>query len=347
MNPVDQSASEWPAEGLEQVANCPVCGSADRSLLYDRLSDRVFFVAPGIWTMWRCEDCRSGYLDPRPNEQTIGRAYQRYFTHDSESGPPRPPHNKFERIRAKLANGYRNARYGAHFECASAFGRYLGEIPPLGWPVDSRYRYLPRRPGRVLDIGAGGGHWLELARDGGWLAAGAEPDPIARAGMIARGFDARASSEEWLKEGQTFDFVTMNHVIEHVHDPNGLLAIAFRLLTPGGQLFVETPNIDASGRDIYGRDWLALDSPRHLLLFNRTSLRNAFATAGFRKIKFRGRPSPFAETSLQSRRIAAGLDPFGTGGILTIPAPTRFQSLTAALTRSRSEYITITATKPG
>jgi 2-polyprenyl-3-methyl-5-hydroxy-6-metoxy-1,4-benzoquinol methylase len=340
------SEQHWPDDGLEAVASCPICGASERNLLHRGLSDRVFFVAPGEWALWRCQHCQSAYLDPRPTRETIGQAYEHYFTHEEVSAPPRPPRNGFERLRARLANGYRNARYGGNLQPASGLGAWFGEIPPLGWPVDSRYRYLPRRPGRVLDVGAGGGHWLELAAEGGWSVAGAEPDPVARERMTSRGMPARPSAEAWFDEAGTFDVVTMNHVIEHVHDPKQLLAAAFRLLKPGGRLYVETPNVDALGHKIYGRDWIALDPPRHLLLFNRTSLRNAVRAAGFRSIRYRGRPTPLPETSWQSRRIAASLDPFGDTGSPRLPPPTPTQKLRSALALSRAEFLTLTAAKP-
>ena len=47
------------------------------------LSDRLFG-APGLWTLYRCVGCHSGYLDPRPNSETISLAYEHYITHKSE-----------------------------------------------------------------------------------------------------------------------------------------------------------------------------------------------------------------------------------------------------------------------
>lgn len=43
------SLNEWLAEDLEAVSTCPACGSGHRDLLYDGLTDRVFYCAPGKW----------------------------------------------------------------------------------------------------------------------------------------------------------------------------------------------------------------------------------------------------------------------------------------------------------
>ena len=72
---------DWPPEDMENLGQCPICKSTDRFMLYDQLIDKIFFSAPGIWKMWRCENCGVGYLDPRPTVESIGRAYTNYYTH--------------------------------------------------------------------------------------------------------------------------------------------------------------------------------------------------------------------------------------------------------------------------
>ena len=71
----------WPAEHLEKVPCCPVCGGSKRELMHSDLIDNVFHVAPGKWQLWRCLNCKSAFLDPRPTAQSIGLAYVDYYTH--------------------------------------------------------------------------------------------------------------------------------------------------------------------------------------------------------------------------------------------------------------------------
>jgi SAM-dependent methyltransferase len=244
----------------------------------------------------------------------------------------------------RLANGYRNARYGASLTPASKLGGYIGRIPPLGWAIDSQYRYLPRTAGRILDIGAGSGEWLERVRGCGWEVAAVETDPIACERIASRGIVVRESAEDLFLSVDNFDVVTLNHSIEHVHDPHELLGAAFRLLNPGGQLFVETPNADALAHRRFGADWISLDPPRHLVLFNRKSLRDAVRSAGFKRIRYRNRPTPLAEIYGESQRIAAGLDPLIAGDSQK-PVALQLMKLRAFLQPSRSEYLTLTAIK--
>ncbi len=44
----------WPADELEAVDCCPLCGCAERITLHRDLTDRIFFCAPGRWHLYRC-----------------------------------------------------------------------------------------------------------------------------------------------------------------------------------------------------------------------------------------------------------------------------------------------------
>jgi hypothetical protein len=74
------TTSVWPPEALEAVPSCPACGSRERALLHSGLRDRLYG-APGTWRLWSCGCCGSAFLDPRPDLESIGRAYVDYFTH--------------------------------------------------------------------------------------------------------------------------------------------------------------------------------------------------------------------------------------------------------------------------
>src|SRR2546421_13078960 len=102
-------AGDWPPEGLEAVERCPVCGSADRAVLTAGLPDRVFRCAPGVWTYYRCRQCRSAFLDPRPTQASLGLAYTTYYTHEETVEKEA---KGWRRWRLAWQNGYLNRRYG-------------------------------------------------------------------------------------------------------------------------------------------------------------------------------------------------------------------------------------------
>ena len=83
-----------------------------------------------------------------------------------------------------------------------------------------------------------------------------------------------------------FDVVAMEHVLEHVVDPEGLLARLPRLIAPGGVLAITVPNdfspLQLAARDagLVDRDfWVA--PPQHLNYFDAPSLGRLLARLGF------------------------------------------------------------------
>jgi SAM-dependent methyltransferase len=77
-----------------------------------------------------------------------------------------------------------------------------------------------------------------------------------------------------------YDVVTLNHVIEHLHDPAEALHRIRAILRPGGRLWIATPNLRSLGHRAYRRHWEALDPPRHLVLFDRASLEGLVRRSG-------------------------------------------------------------------
>jgi SAM-dependent methyltransferase len=102
-----------------------------------------------------------------------------------------------------------------------------------------------RRPvGDLLDIGCGDGSFVEAAQAAGFLCAGTELSDYAAERVRRRlripVMTGPVRAIEW--PAASFDVVTMWHVLEHLTNPRGDLAIVQRLLRPGGLLFVAVPN---------------------------------------------------------------------------------------------------------
>lgn len=288
---ISSSHTTWPEEGLEKVPRCPICKCEHRELLYESLTDRIFFCAPGQWTMYRCCNCGSGYLDPRPTAATVGLAYESYFTHHAEEREDLniEKWSRPRRLRYALANGYRNHRFGLNMQPANRLGILVAALMPR-WRASmaSKMRHIPapKKGGRLLDLGCGSGDFLECARSAGWQVVGVDPDPKAVAAARGRGIDAREGGVEVLDpQREQFDGITLNHVIEHVHDPLGVLQACYTLLKPGGWIWLETPNLESIGHRIYGRHWRDLDPPRHLTIFTSNSLPALLEQACFKNVR--------------------------------------------------------------
>lgn len=338
---------EWPADGLEPVPSCPVCGSENRALLHEGLTDRVFFCAPGEWSMYRCNSCASAYLDPRPTPASIGLAYQRYFTHDEVSSVSSL--SILKKLRRRLANGYRNHHYGTKDSPASTLGILAASLMPNSRAIiDANMRHLPKaKEGeQLLDLGCGNGAFLLRARSAGWSVCGVDFDSKAVEAARSQGLDVRLGGVETIDPAiQQFNVITLAHVIEHVHHPLAVLQACYRLLKPGGFLWIDTPNIASEGHRLYGVAWRGLEPPRHLVLFTLESIRNILARAGFAEIKDQSYRPLCNDIFSASTAIEEGIDPYTEQpGI----APSKMVRKAERIARhypSHREFITVKAWK--
>jgi 2-polyprenyl-3-methyl-5-hydroxy-6-metoxy-1,4-benzoquinol methylase len=339
----------WPSNGLEAVACCPICKSRDRRLLHKNLKDQIFFCAPGEWDLCQCSACNSAYLDPRPTQDTIHLAYAIYYTHKSFISLSHSPASGIRRLRRAMANGYRNWRFGTDFKPSTVFGILLAPfIPGFRQVREHEGRNLPRvkQGARLLDIGFGSGEFLDFAQHAGWKVSGADPDLKAVQINLQKGFDVRQGDIfAFTNHENTFDAITLSHVIEHVHDPRSVIREAFRLLKPGGVIWVETPNINSLGHKHFGPFWRGLEPPRHLVLFNWSSLQQILHDEGFHITRRVTRLGMYRRLAAKSRLIACGDNPN-----FWITFIDRFAGMIANLhckiNHERTEFITILAQKP-
>ncbi len=345
MNSSASIFTAWPNEGLEEVPACPLCGSQNSSLAYGGLRDYFFACAPGAWSLYQCASCRSGYLNPRPTQETIGRAYSEYYTHQSNQSAA----SGLRKLWHALRNDYLLSRFG--FKSAHVMwpGRWLIRLLPI-WRqgLDSvlarNLEPLPPGGGSLLDIGCGNGNYLAFARDAGWQVRGLDFDPAAVAVARAKGLEVLEGTIELLRdEVACYDRITLSHVLEHAYDPWDILAACHRLLKPGGVLWLDTPNMNSSGRAVFGPYWRGLEPPRHVQLFSRACLKDQLLKLGFSDPKdiF----SSFATTAMwrESRII---LDNAGQRGQISHSRVDRSMAkLRAIFSPESREFITLVCVK--
>jgi 2-polyprenyl-3-methyl-5-hydroxy-6-metoxy-1,4-benzoquinol methylase len=96
------------------------------------------------------------------------------------------------------------------------------------------------RPVRYLDIGCGVGHSVELAAELGWEALGEELSEVAVATARAKGRNVVLPGARD-RSGQ-YDVVSLFETLEHITDPDPVLAEAARALAPAGIVIITVPN---------------------------------------------------------------------------------------------------------
>ncbi|MFZ6017578.1 MAG: class I SAM-dependent methyltransferase [Nitrospirota bacterium] len=274
-------------EGIRvQEARSCLLSNNEGILLYQNLRDRLFG-APGTWALMQCPKCRLVWLSPRPVPADIGKLYEHYFTHDTTNCVPRLASLKHVVRDTILATrlGYDGL---ACRPLPRRLGKVLSWIGPIREIVELSVMTLKKTPrGKLLDVGCASGQFLVKMRDLGWEVVGVEPD--GQAVKVARERFDLSVHEGVLEEAgfpdNTFDAITMNHVIEHVLDPIATLKECRRVVKPDGKLVVITPNIESLGHRLFGKAWRGLEVPRHLYLFSRDTLWACAEQAGLQVIK--------------------------------------------------------------
>lgn len=138
----------------------------------------------------------------------------------------------------------------------------------------------------LLDIGCGTGDFLHVAQQDNWSVTGIEPDESAR--QIANSKTNNAvfniSHLEDLGEN-SFDVITLWHVLEHLPKLETHIQLFKHLLKPNGTLIIAVPNFKSYDAQLYKNYWAAYDVPRHLWHFSKLSIQKLFKNVELELVK--------------------------------------------------------------
>lgn len=147
--------------------------------------------------------------------------------------------------------------------------------------------------GKILDVGAGRGETLRHAKLNGWEAVGVEP--TASFADIAEKKSGVKIYREVVEKceftDQEFDVILLEAVLEHLYNPDEVVAEISRILKPGGLFYFDIPNekglffkVGNAYQKLKGRDWCVNLSPTfapfHLFGFSPKSIKMMLAKHG-------------------------------------------------------------------
>ncbi len=170
---------------------------------------------------------------------------------------------------------YESEDYLSHDDTASSLFATLYKIAKK-WNLASKVDLVKNwvTHGTVLDIGAGVGDLVKELEKNNFIASGFEPSSKARSVAQNKGIKLYASLNSF--ESNSFDLITMYHVLEHVPDLDLQKQQIMKLLKPQGFFIVALPNYQSYDARYYGKFWAAYDVPRHLFHFNKKAVSSLF-----------------------------------------------------------------------
>ncbi|HKY71404.1 MAG TPA: class I SAM-dependent methyltransferase [Nitrospira sp.] len=272
--------------GMERVV-CDLCRSSDSEVIM-RQRDLLLNVTDEEFSIVRCLRCGLVYLNPRPAEDLLGSFYPPVY-YPPVAGKERPSlQRQAKKASAQLKRWVLEDYYGYPSTSETVWWRPLRKL--LLWPdktwreLKGRYPLPWRGQGKVLDIGCGAGGNLKNLQDQGWEPHGIEISEIAAAHAreLTKGQIHTGTVESASFPPGSFDLVLMSHSLEHLPSPVDALRRIHSFLKDDGLLVVHVPNVHSLEFKLFGRWWFPLDPPRHFYHFDRASLSDALARAGFK-----------------------------------------------------------------
>jgi 2-polyprenyl-3-methyl-5-hydroxy-6-metoxy-1,4-benzoquinol methylase len=191
----------------------------------------------------------------------------------------------------------------------------------------------PKNEINFLDIGCGQGYGLIQSLARGWNTTGLDirDNRVEAAKIIDINFNLSDLTNTELKDN-SFDIIYLDSVLEHVLNPLEYLEKIKNLLKSGGVAYIGVPNEDSFLNDIRKLASLLgankkksaklkpLDSPYHIIGFNRTSLKYIINKSGLNQLYFRNfsRKMEFLSFRLYDKEFWIGilLVPIEIGGMI-------------------------------
>jgi 2-polyprenyl-3-methyl-5-hydroxy-6-metoxy-1,4-benzoquinol methylase len=245
---------------LNSIIHYTHCPGCDSSIINPVFSVKDYTVSGEDFSIWECADCSLRFTQNAPAADSIG-------------------------------NYYKSEDYISHTNTSKGFINRLYQVIRKKTLRQKRKlvcKLTGKEQGKILDVGSGTGAFVNEMKQNGWQATGLEPDTGAR--KIAKevfNCELKNTDEFFSLPPDSFDAITMWHVLEHVHDLQSYLSQLKNLLREDGRLIVAVPNYTSFDASVYKEYWAAYDVPRHLYHFSPDSMKRLIEKNGMKIVDYR------------------------------------------------------------
>lgn len=238
---------------MKKITNCPICNRKSFSKVYtckDHSTSKEDF------TIVRCNKCDFTFTNPRPENESLEAYYisEKYLSH----------RNPIKTLFEKLYQIVRRYTIRKKLALIKQFSKQKNH----------------------LDIGTGTGEFLNACKLDGFKTTGIEPSKIARMQAINNyKLNVLKNTDLNQFDKNSFDTITMWHVLEHVPNLHETIESLERILDTNGSVIIAVPNLKSWDSQYYKEYWAAWDVPIHLWHFSKESLATIFKKCNFKLVK--------------------------------------------------------------
>ena len=254
-----------------EVKSCPVCGASS----FKEVFKAPYFRGDGEWfSIKECGECKFWVTSPRPDNEDLSKYYnpENYISHSNSNT-------------SLMDKVYQIVRHYSLKKKVQLIGRINGGA------------------GKLLDYGAGTGHFLLAAKNSSWQVQGVEVSQDARRVALEENGLELMSPENLDIKNSSFSVITLWHVLEHLPNLNDQFQKFNSCLEENGKLVIAVPNHESFDSMHYKHRWAALDVPLHLWHFKRSNMEALAKRHGFQMKEIINMPFDSFYVSLLSENI--------------------------------------------
>ena len=238
---------------MKKIKICPICDGKSFSPYLECLD---YSVSKESFQLVSCDSCSFVFTNPRPESKNLGKYYvsENYISHTNKK------------------TGLFNILYQT--------------VRRLS--IKSKIKLIKSyvHIGSILDLGCGTGEFLFGCKKIGWQTTGIEPSEIARNQAIKNlKLDVKKETELTKFKNDSFDIITLWHVLEHIENLEDIIKNLYRILKPNGTIFIAVPNLNSYDANYYKSFWAAYDVPIHLWHFSKKTISLIFKKNKLRLVK--------------------------------------------------------------